>query len=458
MGRAALALPFLEAAGSRAAAQPAATGYAKNFIMITMPNGIDPATFWPTGGERDFVLSPVLQALERHRDKLLIVGPQFPDASSRVPVGGSGLVIKKNPGIHRAWTATTGHSIQARRFPQTGDGLNVKTNAPSVDQVIATRLKAARPAGTRGSLFDSLEFGVHPVGGDVPTIVNFTPTGAPMPRMQSDAQAWTRVFGGIKPAGGMGPDRGALRRAAVSTFLHDRFTALAPTLGRDDRQRLDSHLQSLREVEDRISATTPVGPGCMVTGKMPFVAAASDPKVPMADVPALYANMQDMVALAFACDLTRVASISFSHEGGGVMVPSWLGLSAEHHGLSHKLTNPVERDKFNKVMAWAAGMVARMLDRLKAHTHPEGGTLYDHTVVWWMFRHGDGKAHASFGIPAIIAGGAGGHFGKMGRYLNLPATNYFSMLFSLVNAMGIDIPGFGLAENLASTPLPGLRA
>jgi hypothetical protein len=46
----------------------------------------------------------------------------------------------------------------------------------------------------------------------------------------------------------------------------------------------------------------------------------------------------------------------------------------------------------------------------------------------------------------------------MGRFLSLPATNYFEMSYALVNSMGIDIPSFGLADNIATGPLPGLRA
>jgi len=457
MGSAALALPFLEATRPRAWAQSTA-GHAKNFLMITMPNGIEPTAFWPTGGERDFTLGPVLRPLERHRDKILIVGPQFPDATDRTPVGGTGLVIKKSPGIHRAWTGTTGHHIQARRFPQTGDGLNVKTAHPSVDQLIAHRLKlAAQTAGQPPRTFDSLEFGVHPVGGDVPCIVNFKMDGAPIPRMASDTAAWERVFGALATAGGGGSDIPGRRRAAVSNFLHRRFAALGPTLGKDDRQRLESHLQGLREVEARLGSQGPAVPQTCTVGAMPFSAAMAAPGSPTSDVPALYANMQDMVALAFACDLTRVASISFSHEGGGRMVPVWLGLGSEHHALSHRLGNATGREQFNKVVLWAAEMLARMLDQLKKYPHPDGGTLYDQTLVWWMFRHGHGNQHASHGIPGILAGGAGGYFGPMGRFLSVPGSNYFSMLFSMVNALGIQIDSFGLADNLVTEPLSVLR-
>ena len=61
---------------------------------------------------------------------------------------------------------------------------------PSVDQLIAKQLAAK----TR---FPSLEFGIRPVGGDVPCIVNFAMDGSPLPRMADDKAAFTRVFSGL---------------------------------------------------------------------------------------------------------------------------------------------------------------------------------------------------------------------------------------------------------------------
>ena len=458
LGPAALALPALQAFRERAWAQ-GATRRAKNFLMITTPNGVDPPQFWPSGAERGFTFSPNLQPLERYRDNLLIVGPQFPSAESREPVSGSGLRFAKTPGIHRAWVATTCHSASAPRVPQVGDGLTVRTNHPSVDQLIASKLAAT----TR---FRSLEFGVHPVGGDVPCIVNFTTEGAPMPRMASDKAAFDCLFGRLVAAPGApaaSPDLQGRRRAAVGELLAARFAALGRSLGREDRQLLESHLQSLREVETRVGS----GTGVPVTGDVASALAAfapatlADPTNPTSDAPALTSNMQDLVALAFASDLTRVASISMSFEGGGGsggLVHTWLGFRNAHHAMSHHGANADKRAKFNKITTWYAGQIARLLDQLKRYPHPEGGTLLDQTLVWWMFRHGDGNAHANFGVPGILAGGAGGYFGPMGRFLSLPATDFGRLPYSMVNAMGIDLEGFGIAENQVTGPLPGLQS
>ena len=458
LGPAALALPALQAFRERAWAQGGAPRRARNFLMITTPNGVDPPEFWPTGGERDFTLSPNLAPLERHRDRLIIVGPQFASPDSRQPIANSGLRFAKTPGIHRAWVATTCHSATAPRTPQTGDGLTVRTAHPSVDQLIASKLGAR----TR---FPSLELGVHPVGGDVPCIVNFSLDGSPMPRMASDSAAFERIFGGLvappaaSPAGA--PDLARPRRAAVSDLLAGRFAALGRSLGREDRQLLDSHLQSLREVEARVVAPTVAPTGNVAAALASFAPATlADPSNPTSDAPALTANMQDLVALAFASDLTRVASISMSWEGGGGsggLVHTWLGFRNAHHGMSHHGGNPDKRAKYNRITNWYASQIARMLDQLQRYPHPDGGTLYDQTLVWWMFRHGDGNAHANFAVPAILAGGAGGHFGPLPRYLNLPSTSYAHLPFSLVTAMGIPIDAFGIADNRVTAPLPGLH-
>jgi hypothetical protein len=457
IGTAALALPALEAFPRGARAAGAAR--AKNFLMITHPNGVDPLEFWPKGGERDFVLSSNLAPLESHRENLLILGPQFASADTREPVANTGLRFAKTPGIHRAWVATTGHSATAPRAPQTGDGLTVRTMHPSVDQLIANKLAAKRR-------FPSLELGVHPVGGDVPCIVNFAMDGSPMPRMTDDQAAWDRVFGSLvtapgPKAGPAMPDATVARRAAVSNFLHDRFAALTPTLGRDDRRLLDSHLTSLREVEARLGAAASLPASCDVPrAKAAWKpATVADPINPTSDAPALTANMQDMIALAFACDLTRVASLSMAWEGGGSnggLFFTWLGFTNTHHSMSHHGASADKRLKYNKITTWHAQQVARMLDTLKRYPHPEGGTLYDQTLVWWMFRHGDGNAHANFAVPGVLAGGAGGAFGRMGRYLNLPGTDHARLPFSMVNAMGLDLDGFGVAENRVTAPLAGL--
>jgi hypothetical protein len=81
--------------------------------------------------------------------------------------------------------------------------------------------------------------------------------------------------------------------------------------------------------------------------------------------------------------------------------------------------------------------------------------LLDQTTIYWFNRHGDGNAHSNTNLPNVILGGTGGYF-KMGRWLQLPATNPTSVLISIANAMGVNVPTFGEKLLAATAPLAGL--
>jgi hypothetical protein len=86
-----------------------------------------------------------------------------------------------------------------------------------------------------------------------------------------------------------------------------------------------------------------------------------------------------------------------------------------------------------------------------------GQTLLDSTVIYWFNRHGDGNAHSNTNLPNILLGGSGGYF-KMGRYLQLPSTNPTTVLISIANSMGVNVPTFGKDAWIANAPLAGLTA
>jgi hypothetical protein len=55
----------------------------------------------------------------------------------------------------------------------------------------------------------------------------------------------------------------------------------------------------------------------------------------------------------------------------------------------------------------------------------------------------------------VLLGGAGGYF-KMGRYLQLPATNPTKVLISIANAMGVNVTTFGKDIYKDTAALSGL--
>ena len=453
IGSAALALPFLPEldrnARAAVAAAPPSGKVAKNLIIFYTPNGVYQPAFWPMGTERDFKLNIAMEPLEKYKDKLIIVGPQFAGAD-RKPLAGTGLkhVVRNmgaggNPPQHQAQVFLTGDPVRVNYTQQKGDGLTVHTSHPSLDQLVANKVGAK-------NRFKSLEFGHHPVGGDTPSSINFGMDGSPLPRMTDSAAAWKRIFEGIMdtPAGGgdrptpapMGPDQ---RKVAVSNYVHQRFAALDKSLGRVDRMALEGHIQAIREVEARVmapTATAACAPSKVTLQEVPNAAA-------FAEVPATAANFQMMIALAFACDLTRVATVTFGYPGGGGvggLHPVWLGINDAHHGMSHHGNAPDKTGKLSKLMNWFGLQMAQTLDQLARYQHPDGGSLLDNTLVFWGSRHGEGNGHTNENIPALMAGGAGGAFGPTGRFLNLPGTNWCNLLLSMARGFGLPMGSYGV--------------
>lgn len=169
----------------------------------------------------------------------------------------------------------------------------------------------------------------------------------------------------------------------------------------------------------------------------------------------------DMISTAFACNLTKVASVTFGYPGGGdaggLRMP-WLGFTDPLHFVSHHGGNAVLLDKYQKMSNWIAGQIAGLMKRLAAIPSATGsGTLLDETTIYWFNRHGDGNSHSNFALPNVLLGGTGGYF-KMGRMLELPSTNPTKVLISIANAMGVDVPSFGEAAYRDTAPLAGLTA
>lgn len=456
LGGAAFALPCLELFGRELRAQ-AAGKVAKYAVFCYTPDGVNQGAFWPTGGETDFTLSPILTPFAAHRDKLLVLGPQL---ANGVPRNGSGLSYAGATPQHQApvtLSARVGKGCETGgdaciagnrglRYLDQSTAVN-NIDGPSIDTVIGK-------AVIGDSLFSNLNFGLHPVGGDTPSDINFAENGTSLKRMATADEAWNRVFG--MPVGPSAPQTSALNKHhAVTDFLHARFDTLRPQLSAYDRQVLDSHLTSLIAYEDQVRRRTES------TCEAPTRAVVPSDETSVrtgADTEKLAPFYMDLISSAFACNLSKVASVTFGYPGGGdaggLRMP-WLGFTDPLHGVSHHGNNPTALDKYQRMHTWIASQIAGLMDRLAAVKDPTGVSLLDQTVIYWFNRHGDGNAHSNFALPNVLLGGAGGAF-QMGRFLQLPATSPTKVLISIANAMGVDVPSFGELEFTETSGLAAL--
>ena len=421
VGLSAAALPFLRTLKGHAQDRPP-----QRFLFIFTPNGTIPEAWEPSGGERDFRLGTILEPLERHRSKLMIA------QGLNIGTRGIGDAHQQGMGL-----VLTGSDL----LP--GDTMGgCDSCAPvswssgmSIDQLIANEIGGE-------TAYRSIELGLQCGGGaNVWSRMCYRGASDPIPPEQNPYAAFDRIFGGGVDTGPSESEldrfRNQMLQQSVIDFVKDDFDALRARLGSEDRVRLDSHLAGVRDIERRLDLEPPmVDTSC----ELPELGGRIDLNN-AGNYPRLGQHQMDLITMAFACDLTRVATMQWNRSVGNQTFP-WLGFNDRHHDLSHEGDgNATARNKITQINRWYAEQVAYQLDALDAI--PEGdGTMLDNTLVLWGNELGKGNSHTRNNIPFVLAGNANGQF-DMGRYLRFGGVTHNNMLLTIAQAFGIERSSFG---------------
>src|SRR5258705_85226 len=122
------------------------------------------------------------------------------------------------------------------------------------------------------------------------------------------------------------------------------------------------------------------------------------------NIPAWSRLNLDLMILALACDVTRVANYFWFAMGSGGVTFSWLGHTNTHHNLAH--ANALK--EMTEINTWFSTQLAYVMSSLDKYTDVGGGSMLDNTLILWWNELGNGAAHISSPAPFVIAGGAGG--------------------------------------------------
>ncbi|AUX29435.1 MULTISPECIES: DUF1552 domain-containing protein [Sorangium] len=447
LGGAALALPFLEVMGCSKRLAPASeqTGRAafgaefpKRFVVIYTPNGTVPPDFWPSSSQlkNGEELSPILAPLKDHNEDLLVLG----NVSALSALTGPGDAHQKGTG-----QCLTARPMQEGDFP--GDaGLSCGwADGISVDQEIANHI------GTR-TKFLSLELGVLVYGANVGARIAYRGPAQPLPPENSPYAAFDRLFSDLAVTPETATKKTEQRRAVLDKVAAD-YKRLQRRLGAADQEKLAGHLASVEDIASRLDrGVAPTSEACAPPELTPDV----DPDK-VANMPEVTRLQLDLMAMALACDLTRVASLQFTNSAT-TKVLSFLGpdITEGHHPMAHNgYADPVNRQRLTKISRFYAEQLAYLIAKLKSM--PEGnGSVFDNTVIFWTNEHADGN-HLRQNIPYVLAGSAAGHF-KTGRFVSqAKQVGHNDLLVSLLQAMGVDTESFG-DPKYCTGPLKGLTS
>ena len=262
---------------------------------------------------------------------------------------------------------------------------------------------------------------------------------------------YTRLFGAdfTDPnAEDFKPNPLVMARKGVLSAVMDDMQWLDQRVGAADKQRLDQYFTGLRHLEKQfdqkltkpepIAACHPVkfGQGEVALGQ---------------EAPAVIERnkmMSQLLAMAVACDQTRVINMSFDDMSSNVVKPGW---DKPHHTTTHE--EPIdEKLGYQPIHSWfARRKMEGLATFLKAMSDiKEGdGTLLDNMLIVVDTDHGNARLHAMENIPMFTAGRAGGKV-KTGLHIDMKGTPMARLALTAMRVAGLEIQKFGGGTNLTS--------
>jgi hypothetical protein len=418
VGASAALVPLLHA--ERA---PAATGdgFPKRFVAVTHGNGVIGNTFYPSGA--DLTLGATLAAFEPVKSKMIM--PIGLDYKHIIDDG------YKYDG-HFTYCATLTGTREKKSESR-------KATGPSIDQMISDEI--AKKTQLKAPL---LTLGIKSTGDGCST--SWRAAGQQNAAELDPTRLFSRLFSGGAVGGGgaMMPeqvDTLRVRRKSVLDYVSKELAAFGKRLGADDRAKIDAHTQSVRQLETQLNNAGSVGASA---------ANCMGPQVPAGKTTDMLAKaMFDITAVALACDVTRVVTITMFDDGGGDgnSFP-WIGVNGDYHAVAHAGNGGASNK--TKIDTWIYSNVASLAKQLDA-TMESGGTALDHSVIATFSDMDDGANHFNGKIPVTLTGSCGGYF-KTGKVFRFPNMAHNRLLTSLCNAMDLMVTGVGAQQYAGNIP------
>lgn len=465
-----LGLPFLEALAPRGAAAQAAPSV-KRFGVCFACNGVNMDRWFPTTDygalTEQSLMGTANEALIPHLDKLL-----FPRGVHMSPRG-----FDRDGGGGDDHGKGMAHKLTAQ-FADDEDWLAL---GPSVDYVIAQEINPG-PEGARRAALNLMAGRRGQYRG-----LDYSSYSGPLQAIAGINNPWNAYSEFINlnrddMASEEATARLLQRRESVLDLVQTQFDDLQRgPLSQTDEDKLEAHFTAIRELETEMGSSLLSCLDTALQERASQYEGASEMEVESESEYVSIADLNlDIMALALACDFTRVATMQFDKGSGGPIF-RWDGMSHEynHHKLSH---GKVRDDCFGEstengcadvagyedmlfdIDVWHQRKFARLLERLDSYTEEDGQTVLDNSVILYSNELSDGKGHSFMDLPYILAGSAGGYF-KQGEYVLLgEGTSYDDsiaphnrLLNTIVNAMGIASDWFGTDEGSGGeTMQPGV--
>ncbi|MEM9457755.1 MAG: DUF1552 domain-containing protein [Myxococcota bacterium] len=437
-----LALPLFETFAPRPAR--AAGAGLERFVVMAQPTTIHTPMYlplsegrepWPLEqipdrpfysgeGPMDAPIGPLTEVsapLAPHVDDLLFVE----GIHAGHPKVGGGSTSIGHDGYSRLLLGTPGRTSDGEADFEYGGEEHV-----SLDQRIAAQIGG-------DSRFAALELGTGIKRGGNNRTLSWTGPRQGAPAMCNSVEIWNRLFSELDADPEVAARLREEKRSVLDAAI-EQAAALRSALGRADQDKLDLYLTSFREVESRLDLV-----GQCTPPPAPYEGGESDEDPPWG----VWTELNiDMMVMALACGLTRVATYQVGREATGHTLADQ-GLTHGVHDLSHRVykdqgsmeANLSIQTQYVAISRWYMHNLAHLLDGLRAFD------LLDSTLCLHLVTMNTGN-HSSVSIPTLLAGG-GGAF-RTGRHIRLENEAQYinDLLVTIARQYGLEVDTLGVPE------------
>ncbi len=395
-----LALPFLKSGAPRAfAAAPAERP--RRILAIGNHLGFYPGAFFPKAAGADYVSSPTLKNIEKHRKDFTVFSHLDHDVG-----GGHGGVNAFLSGVRKQ---------ESKGFAEK----NV-----SLDQIAAEHVGSA-------ARFPSITTGIGEG-----TDMCWTRTGVRIPPVNSPSRLFNALFTQSPQAVRNAERERLTHRSSVLDALLGSAKSLQGKLNSPDRDKLDQYLTSVREVEHRLQMSKEwLDRPKPEPGIKPI---ADEDRMHIEEMPLFF----DLLTLALQTDSTRVATFEIPL---GFSTTDIDGVSFGYHGLSHHSKGENKLTELQVAEDYIFSQVNRLFNSL------EEAKIFDETLVIVGSGMSDGSRHSNKDLPVLLAGGGLKHQGHVvcpaDKHKRVPLSNLW---LSSLQWFGVERERFGKSSGAFS--------
>ncbi len=428
LGGAVVGLPFLESLLPKHQRAHAAGEQPRFAVYVRQANGVaqadkdEPERFWPSQ------LGAITQDSLANADKDRAVSELAEFADKLLMVRGTRFAF---PGNGCGHSGGGNQCLTAAKVSDDPQGNKSLAMGESVDNRIA---KALNPENNS----DPLTLYSGRMSGYINEVLSYR---GPKDLRAADRNPWsvyTKMVG-INELPEEVAAKIKARRMSVNDLVREQMQSLMsrPDLSTGDRTRLEIHFDAIRDLEVELLCELPPEEELMA------MEAQQGYNGEDALIQTITRMQMNLIALAFACDYTRAATLQIGDGNDGTQYTIDGVQFPRYHQISHRIFSdgsegdpiPDAQGKHHVIDREHAKMFKHLLERLSLYS-TEGGTLLDDSVAIWCNDLGAGVSHTYKNVPWICAGSCGG-FLKTGQYIDAGDVTHNKFHNTILSAVGL---------------------